>query len=255
MPVSFLIDTGSTISIIGKEVWDELLAHSKNIRLEKTRKKAYTANNQPLTLMGATEVDVKTGDQTKSQRFIVVQDASQCILGMDYLQKYTSSLNFSSQTLQNTDGKPQKLLSTQEVKPMIKVINCERVVIKPRHEIVVKAQIDGELNGDIIIEPRKELMEKTGLLVARVVVCVQIVNTTNKTITVYKGQTLGEVQELESIEDVKQKQVQGERVNHISRDNVPVDEYVLPFLRFYAICEWRTIYTLFRINYIFIQTA
>jgi hypothetical protein len=45
MPVSFLIDTGSTISIIGKEVWDELLAHSKNIRLEKTRKKAYTANN------------------------------------------------------------------------------------------------------------------------------------------------------------------------------------------------------------------
>ena len=130
MPVSFLIDTGSTISIIGKEVWDELLAHSKNIRLEKTRKKAYTANNQPLTLMGATEVDVKTGDQTRSQRFIVVQDASQCILGMDYLQKYTSSLNFSSQTLQNTDGKPQKLLSTQEVKPMIKVINCERVVIK-----------------------------------------------------------------------------------------------------------------------------
>jgi hypothetical protein len=153
---------------------------------------------------------------------------------MDFLQKYTSSQNFSSQILQNTDGKAQKLLSTQEVKPMIKVVNCERVVIKPRHEIVVKAQIDGELNGEIIIEPRKKLMEKTGLLVARVVVCVQdqgdvpikILNTTNKTITVYKGQTLGEVQELESIEDVKQKQVQGERENHISRDNAPVDEYI-----------------------------
>ena len=142
MPASFLIDTGSTISIIGKDLWDQLLAYTKNIRLEKTNKRAYTANNQPLTLLGATEVNVQINKQTLTHRFIVAQDAKQCILGMDYLQKYTSSINFEQQTIKNKAGNVSRLKAQEELANVIRVVNSAKVVLRPKHELVLQAKLN-----------------------------------------------------------------------------------------------------------------
>jgi hypothetical protein len=44
----FLVDTGSTISIINKETWEKISRQKAHIRLEKGVKRAITPNNQPL---------------------------------------------------------------------------------------------------------------------------------------------------------------------------------------------------------------
>jgi hypothetical protein len=59
---TFLVDTGSTISIINKETWEKISRLKAHIRLKKGIKRAITAHNQPLQTMGIAFLKVKTGE-------------------------------------------------------------------------------------------------------------------------------------------------------------------------------------------------
>ncbi len=187
--------------------------------------------------MGATEVNVQINNQTLTHRFIVAQDAKQCILGMDYLQKYTSTINFEQQTIKNKADNISRLKAQEELANVIRVVNNAKVVLRPKHELVLRARIEGETElSTVLIEPSSSLMEKTGLLIARVMVSVnengevpmKIMNTTNKTITLYKGQTLGDAQDIhrDKIVENEPTKSKDESVNRISEEKEPIEAYI-----------------------------
>jgi hypothetical protein len=49
---NFLVDTGSIISIINKGTWDKINKNKPHLSLEKSLKKAFTANNQQIKTLG-----------------------------------------------------------------------------------------------------------------------------------------------------------------------------------------------------------
>jgi hypothetical protein len=67
------------------------------------------------------------------------------------------------------------------------------------------AKTDSEVQGVVIVEPDMKTMEKSAMLVARVLATVssvgkipiQITNPTNKALTLFKGQNLGFIDEVE----------------------------------------------------------
>jgi gag-polyprotein putative aspartyl protease len=203
MSASCLVDTGATISIIGRNVWKQLLAYSTNIREEKTRSKAYAANNQPLSILCAAELTVVFGTQSINHRFTVVDETlPEVVLGMDFLNKHLATISFESKNARTRNGKLLSLKEKEDVHRSVRVVNEKQCIIKPKHAVILSAVVKGELDGkSLIMEPNRVLMEKQGVLIARAVVAnqhtvpVKVINTSGRPITLYKGQTLGMVDE------------------------------------------------------------
>ncbi len=90
----------------------------------------------------------------------------------------------------------------------------EDIRLKPRHKTIITAKIvDSDLKGVVVIEPALIISEKTGVLIARVLVDVptsrevpiQLTNPADKTIVIYKDQTIGFVHHIsEENEQVNQ---------------------------------------------------
>jgi hypothetical protein len=70
----FLIDSGSTISLINKDTWEQLEKHEPGIRLEKGVKRAIAANNQPIRTLGVAFLKIKMDDEVFIQKFVVRAD-------------------------------------------------------------------------------------------------------------------------------------------------------------------------------------
>ncbi len=90
----------------------------------------------------------------------------------------------------------------------VRVTNMVDVRIKPRHKSIVMAKVtDTDVKGIVIVEPDTQFLERNGILVARVLanvsnnseVPLQINNPSKKTVTVYKEQNLGFIDEVEEV--------------------------------------------------------
>jgi hypothetical protein len=209
----FLIDTGSTISLINKDTWEQLEKHEPGIRLEKGVKRAIAANNQPIRTLGVAFLKIKMDDEVFIQKFVVTAD-TQCLLGMDYLQQNIKSINLTQRTLEHCKGKSHTIQPKIERDDKIRVVCLEDIRLKPRHKTIITAKIiDSDIKGEVVIEPALIISEKTGVMIARVLVDVptsrevpiQLTNPADKTIVIYKDQTIGFVHHIsEENEQVNQ---------------------------------------------------
>jgi hypothetical protein len=204
---SFLVDTGSTISIINKETWDKINKNKPHLRLEKSLKRAFTANHQQIKTLGVGFLRTKTGTEEFIQKFVVTWD-TQCIMGMDYLQQHIKTLNMGRRRLETRKGTISPLYEKKSGIERVRVTNMLDVRIKPRHKSIVMAKVtDTDVKGIVIVEPDTQVLERNGILVARVLanvsnnseVPLQITNPTNKTVTLYKEQNLGFIAEIEEV--------------------------------------------------------
>jgi hypothetical protein len=100
---SFLVDTGSTISIINKDTWDKINKNRPHLRLEKSLKRAFTANHQQIKTLGTVYLRTKTETEAFIHKFIVTWD-TQCIIGMDYLQQHIKNISMVRRRLESRKG-------------------------------------------------------------------------------------------------------------------------------------------------------
>jgi hypothetical protein len=68
---SFLVDTGSTVSIINKDTWDKINKNKTHLRIEKNLKRAFTANHQQIKILGTVYLRTKTETEEFIQKFVV----------------------------------------------------------------------------------------------------------------------------------------------------------------------------------------
>ena len=87
----------------------------------------------------------------------------------------------------------------------IRVVCLEDIRLKPRHKTIITAKIvDSYLKGEVVIETALIISEKTGVMIARVLVDVptnrevpiQLTNPADKAIVIYKDQTIGFVRHI-----------------------------------------------------------
>jgi predicted aspartyl protease len=105
--IRFMVDTGADASLISSKLWQEL-----GVQIEPTDdgSQAFSANDEPIKLMGTVQLTVTLTSTTHSdrpiqltQRFLIADQLThEAILGMDFISAYKADIFASDRKLQIT---------------------------------------------------------------------------------------------------------------------------------------------------------
>ena len=86
-PISRLVDTGSSVTLLHKEVWDSVLCRQNG--LVPSTVPIMAVNGEHLAVSGEVDVLLQVGPHQTKHKVLVVDDMSQqFILGTDYLKQH-----------------------------------------------------------------------------------------------------------------------------------------------------------------------
>jgi len=93
-PVSFLIDTGTGVSLLNKEVWDKL-NQTKDALKPVVTQRIMGVDGIPNRIEGSVSVPVTIGKATVTHDFIVANEiTAEAILGLDFLEAQSVCLTW-----------------------------------------------------------------------------------------------------------------------------------------------------------------
>ena len=98
METSLLIDTGATISLLSRVLFESLLK-DKSYELKGVFDPIFSANGTQIDIIGQTEVCVAIGESKLQQSVVIADIRVDGILGMDFLKNYNCVINLQRETL------------------------------------------------------------------------------------------------------------------------------------------------------------
>ena len=203
--VSFLLDSGATVSILAKEVYDEIPQEDRPATVD-TDYVLRTSNGSSIKNYGTVKLCVDIQGVITEEEFWVCDTDSTCILGIPFMEKANVVLDIGRQRafLQNKSIRLHDIRG----KPLLSKVVAEHTVhIPPRQEIVVPGKVCSKRaknsHGMAYLEPAMCTTRKSRALIARIVVdCneprvpVRLFNPGDETITVFKNATMGVLSEV-----------------------------------------------------------
>ena len=124
-PLEMMLDSGSAVSLIIKQVVDNLQDKLMNIPIPQVR--LITASGEPLPIIGCVQAPVKiihSQLEVTHQLLVVDRLVTPVILGLDFLQQHNLIINFASRPMtvtnltQTVNQKPETI--PQELQPVVK---------------------------------------------------------------------------------------------------------------------------------------
>ena len=164
---SFLLDTGSSMSILHRSVYETLTG----IHLQPTSTKARTASQSDLPLLGRIAAPLQVADQTHIINLYVSEaiDVS-CILGLDFLSAVPCVIDLAGKRLVLVSGESVRTISAVRTTVGSAVLGCD-VSIPPGAECFVRGHVHNcDYNGDVMLEPNLDVQ---GVQVVRCVAKIQ----------------------------------------------------------------------------------
>jgi hypothetical protein len=142
VPVTLLVDTGSSISILHHSVWDRNLS-LKSSSLDKMEFSAVTANGQPLDVMGSLRASVMVGALDIQHTFYIAGDInSDGILGLDLLSSLEALVNLKDGTLDCRGDLKVPLSKRRRDIEVARVVIQEDTTVPANHEVIFPVSID-----------------------------------------------------------------------------------------------------------------
>ena len=92
LPINLLVDTGATVSLLSKAVFDTMGKTDDTIT--KVKGDVLSTNGSPLKVLGKTSIELKLADKAWVQDVIIADLNVDGILGMDFLVKHRCIINF-----------------------------------------------------------------------------------------------------------------------------------------------------------------
>ena len=191
-----LLDTGSTISIINKAVFDAL----PNASLSMTATRARTAAQDQLPLVGRTVLSVQIGRVQKTMPFYVSEVIDvPCLFGIDFLQHVQPCvIDLQRKCLSFVPTEAVRSVSAEAVS-VGSVVLGKDVTVPPGSETVVRGfSHNCDYRGSALVEPS---LDKAGVEVVRSIVDVSgtsvplvLRNSTDRYITVPKHAELAQLE-------------------------------------------------------------
>ena len=169
--LKLLIDTGATVSIISKCVYEQLCdVDSNENTLSKVKRSILSANNEPLNVYGERHFDIELGSMLHKHKFIVADVTVQGVIGLDFMTKYDCVIDIVHGIM--TLGTRKVDLIQEGHFGCFRVAVADTVNIPPRSEIVTLGNVcllKGELapNGVGLIEPEDKFLHSDRALVAK----------------------------------------------------------------------------------------
>ena len=168
--IKFLVDTGSSISMVHHSCWQNSLL-LKKIPLQQTSLSAVTANGLSLQVTGTIEAGVGLGLESVAHKFYVASDIkSDGILGLDLLEQLGATVDVKGGYLYLGPAK-LPLRHCQRDVEVARIVLKENTTISANHEVIFPAEIEFKGHPESIegvMEPDVSFVQRTGLLVGRV---------------------------------------------------------------------------------------
>ena len=206
VPVRFMVDTGAAVSLIREDVRAQLTPMG-DIKLETWNKNLVGVEGSPLSVLGATTLDVTLAGTVVSGDFLVAKALSaEAIMGLDFLEGQGCVIN-TGQGVIHMKGKAIPL--SRETKAHVSNVSIkasERLHIPAYSGIETLAQIpfEGEVDPAVnwIVEPL--LSDDMPALVANAIVTsfkqggittvpVRLINPSPQPIVINKGMKLAQM--------------------------------------------------------------
>ena len=166
----FLVDTGSTDTLISSEVYYKIPKERRPL-LGEGSIQVRQVDGSPLSVLGIAEVEIQIGRTTQSVRATFTEMRCPGILGMDFLVPTGGKLDFQTKRW-SLNGEDIQCTSSVGEPFVDRVVVLENTVIPAGYEAVVPGTIVKRSNlfvGPALVEPLESGGElaKKGLVLAR----------------------------------------------------------------------------------------
>jgi predicted aspartyl protease len=220
--VKYLVDTGSTDTVISIELFNRL--KSKQTLLGNVD--VTQADGTPLKTLGLARMDVQIGTTTECVEVIVANIDVEAILGLDYLRATGATIDFNTCQI-HVRGETLQCLVAGERSFCARITVQESVTVPPGHEAIVTATITGRhddnMTGTALIDPvldaDKEIMIARSIVnikTAEDILPVRVFNAGVDSCVMKKGTMIGRLTPLDDSDIVKTNM-------HMCKNSSPVE--------------------------------
>eukprot|EP00731_Ephydatia_muelleri_P035045 Em0093g14a len=223
---SLIVDTGAGITLLRRDVWKGDL---NGKLLPWYGCKLVGANGGTLNVVGMVRaMQLGLGGKMFAVDTVIVESlTSEGILGLDFLEKYECIIDAANGVLTLGDSglhiQLQKATRSKSTEPALPVHVCldDTIVIPPRSEVLTFATTSADVRGTWLVD-EQTTKNNVAVRVARAIVHPQdskvpvcLLNPRDVPVTMYKGMTIGEIEEGMTIGEIEEL-----RSNDVSVDNV-----------------------------------
>ncbi|KAL5479795.1 hypothetical protein EMCRGX_G023373 [Ephydatia muelleri] len=206
---SLIVDTGAGITLLRRDVWKGDL---NGKLLPWYGCKLVGANGGTLNVVGMVRaMQLGLGGKMFAVDTVIVESlTSEGILGLDFLEKYECIIDAANGVLTLGDSglhiQLQKATRSKSTEPALPVHVCldDTIVIPPRSEVLTFATTSADVRGTWLVD-EQTTKNNVAVRVARAIVHPQdskvpvcLLNPRDVPVTMYKGMTIGEIEELRS---------------------------------------------------------
>ena len=191
--VQMLVDTGANITIISPRVLMSV-PKERRPRVEESTVTVVMADGEPLSSLGRAEFELRIDGKTYKHEVWIVEIELDAILGYDFLQKHSCTIDAGDGTLKV--GMIQSKEKVNHINPVVcRVRIMESVIIPAASEMVIPGKLTEIMNEPVgLIEPKPEFMAKYELMVAHAVIQttkkeipVRLLNPSSDSVKLYAG--------------------------------------------------------------------
>uniref|UniRef100_A0A8W8J306 Peptidase A2 domain-containing protein n=1 Tax=Magallana gigas TaxID=29159 RepID=A0A8W8J306_MAGGI len=165
-----LIDTGASLTLISKKIYDLMPQHTRPI-LEASLQRVLNASGDALPQYGRAIFGIEVCQSETHIPAIVTDITVYGILGLDFLKMGNGIINLGTNTLRLNDE--ECAVSCEGAMGCYRITAADDVHIPPRSELVIKGKISGENKCgtiDYIVAPEEKFLERGRALVGRTLV-------------------------------------------------------------------------------------
>lgn len=200
----FLIDTGATVSMLSKQLYDKIKDHSC-YEIKETKMKVFTADGTQMELQGKLDLQIELGTKRIELTALISDIQPDGILGLDIIRSHEMMISAKHQTLTFDDVEIPILF--EGTLGCFRIVAQETFSIPPRSERVVPGKLCTQEGRDVpkegIVEPGITTRDQSRPLTARTlvhpyqssIVPVRLLNITPEPKVVYKNTEIGQYQE------------------------------------------------------------
>ena len=229
--VDFLVDTGTTDTIISTRMYNSIPIELRPALL-RMKDTAEQADGSALKSIGWAPMNIRIGPVSAITPVVVAEITNDAMLGMDFMYMTGCTIDLHNEQLKFGDNVIQCNVKTPSTRTFCaKVTLRENVTIPPGHEMLIPGKINMTpgVEGLGIVEPGSSKLKDAGAVVARVVVDldkveadyipVRVFNPTLSSVTVKKNTAVGVVSPVVSCETVNDKAEQ--EIDHQKPEKIP----------------------------------
>ena len=197
-----LVDTGASVTIISKTVFDKLYPSPPNF-VEPVQFSLVTATGETAPFYGKKMVEIRIGNNLFSHEILVADIQNDGILGVDLMSPNNIDVLLSKSCLMIKGKKIPCFHFDKSLKPTIcRVAVNEDIVVPPGSEILAQGKIvDPVINIETGLVSSRSNIDKTGLMMAyelvnikNEIVPLRLMNVTDKVCKVKKNTVTAQVE-------------------------------------------------------------